>query len=333
MRNTSMLRRLLRWTAIASCLAACGGSGNDAKPVMFVGNDGGVSVSTDGGKTFTTGTMDGITYQEALDVAVVGSRVYAATYEGVWVSTDGGASYSSADGALANENVNCLLAVGTTLYAGTQGEGVWVSEDGGPFTRTWEIIGTGGSDYVKDLAIAGLTVAAATSDGLWVSIDGGTTFAFLTLANSELPSHSVSGVFVSGSTIYAATRPYNDGMVLHPGGLAITADGGAHFVTRTSADGLGADDVFNVFVSGSKVYAATRAGLSISTDGGEHFVNRTIADGLGSDMVWSVLVSRSTVYAFTSGGLSISTDGGEHFVNRTTADGLAGNSVYGVALH
>ena len=39
---------------------------------------------------------------------------------------------------------------------------------------------------------------------------------------------------------------------------------GLSFTTKTTADGLGADSLFGVYVSGSNVYAATNGGLSIA---------------------------------------------------------------------
>jgi hypothetical protein len=114
-------------------------------------------------------------------------------------------------------------------------------------------------------------------------------------------------------------------------GPAPTASAQVTFVNRTTANGLGSNQVFGgLFVDGSKVYAATTGGLGISTDGGATFVNRSTADGLGSNLLQGVFVDGSTIYVGTGGlppaaGLSISTDGGATFVNRTTANGLGNN--------
>ena len=69
-----------------------------------------------------------------------------------------------------------------------------------------------------------------------------------------LGDNNVSGVFVEGSTVYAATR----------GGLSISTDGGANFTNRTTAAGLGDNGVSGVFAAGTTIYAATSGGLSIS---------------------------------------------------------------------
>ena len=114
-------------------------------------------------------------------------------------------------------------------------------------------------------------------------------------------------------------------------GPAPTASAQVTFVNRTTANGLGSNQVFGgVFVDGSNVYAATTGGLGISTDGGATFVNRSTANGLGSNLLQGVFADGSTIYVGTGGlppaaGLSISTDGGATFVNRTTANGLGNN--------
>ena len=51
---------------------------------------------------------------------------------------------------------------------------------------------------------------------------------------------------------------------------------------RTTANGLGDNQVVDVYGVGNMVYAATLGGLSISTDGGATFANRTTANGLAA---------------------------------------------------
>jgi hypothetical protein len=63
--------------------------------------------------------------------------------------------------------------------------------------------------------------------------------------------------------------------------------------------------LFDVYASGSTIYAATFGGLSISTDGGNSFTNYTTSDGLGSNNVVGVYASGSNIYVATNGGLSI----------------------------
>ena len=97
------------------------------------------------------------------------------------------------------------------------------------------------------------------------------------------------------------------------------------FTNKTTTDGLGNDNVYDIYVDGSTLYVAGVGGLSISTDGGANFTNKTSADGLGDTTVRGVYVEGSTIYAATNGGLSISSDGGANFTNKTSADGLGSN--------
>lgn len=177
-----------------------------------------------------------------------------------------------------------------------------------------------------------------------------------------LGSFGVSGVYVEGATVYAATfgglsistnggasftnrtianglggnsvRGVHEGFGMvcaaTAGGLSISIDGGASFTNRTTANGLGNDFVRGVYVANGIIYAATDGGLSISTNVGNSFTNRTTANGLGDNIVFGVYAAGTTVYAATAGGLSISTDGGASFINNTTANGLGSNVVGGV---
>ena len=70
-----------------------------------------------------------------------------------------------------------------------------------------------------------------------------------------LGNNSVRGVYVVGSTVYAATL----------GGLGVSTDGGATFTNRTTSDGLGSDTTRNAYAVGSTVYAATSGGWSTGT--------------------------------------------------------------------
>ena len=86
--------------------------------------------------------------------------------------------------------------------------------------------------------------------------------------------------------------------------------GGQLTVNYTSTDGLGDNDVNDVYVSGDTIYAATDGGLSISADNGKSWTNYTTNEGLKGDIVNSVYESGGAIYVASQGGLSISTDNG-----------------------
>ena len=96
------------------------------------------------------------------------------------------------------------------------------------------------------------------------------------------------------------------------------------FVNYTTANGLASNDVTDVYVSGSTIYAGTRNGLSISTDGGTNWTNNLNGSITGS--VTDIYVTGSKIYVGGYRGLKISTDGGANW----TDSGLGLSNVYGV---
>jgi hypothetical protein len=90
-----------------------------------------LSISTDGGSTFTNKTTaDGLGANFATSVYVAGGNVYATTPGGLSISTDGGATFTNkttADG-LGNDIVDGVFVVGSNVFAATRG-GLSISTD------------------------------------------------------------------------------------------------------------------------------------------------------------------------------------------------------------
>ena len=267
-----------------------------ASYAIFTGK---LSISTDGGATFTERTTaTGLGNTSVRGITGDGGTVYVATGNGLSISTDDGATFTNktTTNGLGNNIVWSVYAIGSNVYAGTSG-GVSISTDGGAtFTNKTTADGLGSNAVWGGVYAAGNTLYAATNGGLAISTDGGATFTNKTTADG-LGNNTVRGVYASGNTIYAATD----------GGLSISTDGGATFTNKTTANGLGNNGVSGVYVSGNTVYAATNGGLSISTDGGATFTNYTTTNGLVGNTVTSVYAVGSTVYVGAFGGLSICT--------------------------
>ncbi len=262
-------------------------------------------------KTTETGLSDNNIHE----VYAIGSNIYAATNLGLSISTNSGSTFSNktkAANGLGNDLVNGLFVSSTKIYAATAG-GLSISDNNGATFSNKTTANGLGSNIVNDVFVdaAGNNIYAATLSGLSISINAGVSFT-----NNAIGS--VRGVFVEGTNIYAATAT----------GLSISTDAGANFISKTTANGLGNNNVNDVYKVGNVLYVATSGGLSISTDNGNTFSNKTTVNGLGNNNVSSVFAIGGFVYASTVGGLSLSNDNGNtFFVNKNTTDGLGTNTI------
>ena len=231
-------------------------------PTVYAATTNGLSISTDGGLTFQNRTkVNGLGSNAVKAVYATGSTVYAATLGGLSISTDGGTSFinrTTSDGLVAN-GIHDLFVDGSKIYlAGLSG--VSISTDGGKTfvsRRPDSGLGNGMTPLTNGLYAVGERLYAATLNGLSVSIDGGQTFRRQWIAAGiGLGCDYINDVFVSGPTIFAATGNGNchEDLV---GGLSVSTNGGRTYTNLTTANGLGNNMVNEVYVVGSKVYAAT----------------------------------------------------------------------------
>ena len=368
---------------------------------VYAATDAGLSISTDGGATFTNkttaNTANGLGSNDVRGVFVVGSTIYAATKDttygygsptkgGLSISTNGGTTFTNktiADG-LGSNNVNTVFVDGSTIYVGTsvtsevittapitaanitsniatlttstphglvvgsivQVSGVVFTLDGTysvtavPSTTQFSFAKTA-ADYTLP-APAG-TAKLMVAGGLSISTNGGVTFTHFnsTALCGSVSCNHVRAIYASGSNIYLATDNrlvysndggttfthapngelstrgvFKDGTKVFLGsnfGLQVSTD---NFATapalRNSLDGLGdgAANVETIAMDSGKLYVGTWGGLSISSNGGTSFTNDTPENCLGGYFVSGVFVSGGTIYAATDGGLSISTGPG-----------------------
>lgn len=231
-------------------------------PKIFAATSGGLSISTDGGATFSNRTTaNGLGSNNVSAVSVNGQNVYASTGGGLSISGDGGMTFTNRttkDG-LVDDYINDLHVDGSKIYLATF-SGVSISTDGGKTfvsRRPDSGLGNGMTPLTNGLYAVGERLYAATLNGLSVSIDGGQTFRGQWIAAGiGLGCDYINDVFVSDSIIYAATgtRKCFGDLV---GGLSMSTNGGRTYTNLTTANGLGNNIVNEVYVVGSKVYAAT----------------------------------------------------------------------------
>jgi hypothetical protein len=191
-----------------------------------------------------------------------------------------------------------------------------IMTDGGTLQMEAEVLPTDATNKAVTWSkVNGTGQATISAGGLLTAVANGVVTVTATAQDGSEISDSrqieISNQSGGGSAtpvIYAATN----------NGLFISTNTGGSYVQRTTANGLGADEVFGVCVSGTNVYAATHNGLSISTDGGNHFSTPFIP--VGDKEVLGVFVAGQEVYAACgSDGLWISDDGGTTFNGLGTA--------------
>ncbi len=101
---------------------------------LYIGSHSGVSVSTDGGKTWAAEpSLDGA---DAMGWAFTDDLILVGGHPGLSVSTDGGATFESRNEGLPSTDVHALGAGREVIYAGLAGVGTFASTDGG---QTWEM--------------------------------------------------------------------------------------------------------------------------------------------------------------------------------------------------
>ena len=201
----------------------------------------------------------------------------------------------------------------------------------------------------------GLTIYAATGGGVYfsASLDPGTTW-------TAIPGSASVGIFLVGTTIYAATGNaglsvyngttwsfyttpslpsanvvcvFDDGTNVYAGtsdaGLAVAANTSLStwtvYNTSNTGNGLASNDVQGISVYSGLIYAATAAGLSV-------YNGSTWTTYLPGVSVNNVYVSGSSIYAATASGVWVSLNGGTSWSNATIAQGLASNTVSSISV-
>jgi photosystem II stability/assembly factor-like uncharacterized protein len=117
------------------------------------GWDGGIFRSTDSGATWSNTDLPSTT---VFSLVVIGTNLFAGTYDYVYLSTDNGSSWSYASGGLTNHLVMSLAVSGTDLFAGTGGSGVFLSSDTG---ASWTRVSTGLNNTSLSKAIRAVSVS------------------------------------------------------------------------------------------------------------------------------------------------------------------------------
>lgn len=222
---------------------------------LFVGGHEAVSVSNDGGRTWSR--TDSLNGADAMGWGFTDEVVWVSGHPGVNRSSDDGATFARANEGLPNTDVHAFGAGVSVIYGAGPAVGVIASTDGG---RTWQPrTGEAGQAFFGRMLVDGADdqhlVAADAQSGAVESTDGGRTWRRLGGPPSALwVSRHGEALFVSG-----------------PQGAAQSADGGRTWdevALPAGASILEADPTTTDLLF-TAVHTGDRAEILFSRDGGQ----------------------------------------------------------------
>lgn len=279
----------------------------------FATNGGGLSISRDGGSTYSTiTTANGIGSNTVYDVKAIDEKVYLGTSGGLSVSFDGGntfINYTTANG-LSSNGITSLVSDGTAIYACMPAFGVAISTNGTSFSNYTTAQGLG-SNNTNSITSDFSKIYVSTNSGLSISTNGGSAYTNYTAGLGSL-------------TVFGAATGFGKLFVATTGGLSISTDGGLNYTNYTTAIGLGSNILRDIFIHNEIIYVANGNGLSRSTDGGTSFSN---TNSLPNMAVGSVSAYENYVIGATASGIGISRDSGSTYTTYTSAEGLGNTDV------
>jgi hypothetical protein len=269
----------------------------------------GVSVSTDEGKTWTSGALPGI----GVDCFTFSaSKVFAgasysvalndSTTEGIFVSTDNGVTRARSDSGMTSWDVSSMTVGGGNIYAGMGNEssGIYKStDDGVSWSHVWRENAT-----VSSMATIGGDLFAG-GDGnvqpfplfLYLSTNGGVSWE----ERDNGMSGYIPSLAVSGNELWAASGYNRISRSTDNGSTWIWADSGTVRVNASNISGA-----FLAAAAGC-VVASTDEGVYVTADDGAHWKDITagLPLGLHDSYTFFVAMDDTTIYAGdgSSGGI------------------------------
>jgi hypothetical protein len=172
-------------------------------------------------------------------------------------------------------------------------------------------------------------VLVATAEGLYcLPDDGGAKDAELIHGDEQTTAYyeiDARRLATGASGIYVAAPPNCDD-VDH--GVVTIDRVDQSWESSRSTDGLPGDDVYDVVLSGSRLFAATGAGLAFSDDvaGGFTVIDLDRDDQTVEPVAHDLFVHNGVVYAGTSNGLWYSADAGTSWTRFDVASALPGGA-------
>jgi len=210
---------------------------------MYVATPSGLGVSVNSGGTWATRTTsNGLANNNVFSVFRDNTTIYAGTLTGLSYSTNSGSSWTTLT-ALGSVKVNSVWASGSSIYAATD-TGLYISTNSG---ANWSSAIQPATGYVNGVWVSGthiyLAIGQASSGGVAISTDltGSSWNVRKNSTGSNLGTDVITGIYVSGSKVYASTAL----------GFAFSLDTGSTWYNTSLGTTTG------VFVDGTTVYVPT----------------------------------------------------------------------------
>ena len=293
---------------------------------IYAGTAKGLSISKDGGSTFTNKITNGNSGSNGIKGVAVSSTgviLVATTFDGINISTDGGNTFTSkkaTDGLASNNTQGIAVDATGNIYVATI-NGLSISTDGGNSFTSKNTSNGLATNVIQCVFVGndGKIYAGTNTGGISISNNGGISFTTYN-TNNGLGEGKISSIYVNNTgKIFVATAS----------GLSISSNGGTHFDNFTTVNGLGDNYTYNVLVSAdSRIFVGTDGGgVSTSIDGGNTFTNYTINNGLDDNKVRAMgMDGNGKLFVGTIASLSI---GNQNSYNVTNAKA---NDNYSVAM-
>jgi len=225
---------------------------------LFIGSHQGVSVSTDGGKSWEV--VEALNGTDAMGWAFTDDAILVGGHPGIMISDDGGTTFEPGNDGLPSTDAHALGAGRDVIYAGLAGAGTFASTDDG---RSWETrseeVGGGFMGRIHvDPSDDEHLIAPDMQGGAMESIDGGRTWS--TLGGSQ------------GAMWVSWDQNDTDHIIVTSQGSAVAStDGGGSWEALEIPQGasiveFSPHDPDLLF---SAVLEAPEASVYVSTDGGK----------------------------------------------------------------
>jgi photosystem II stability/assembly factor-like uncharacterized protein len=196
---------------------------NDGKIYIGTAEEGGFSVSTDGGRTWQNKkTKDGLGHNNVRAVLAVGETIYVGTDNGLSISNDGGRTWTTKRDSegMPNNYIRCVVVKRGKTIVGTR-SGLVISNDGQNWRKSEQI----GNKWIEWIALgAGDKVYTATRQGFYVSNDNGETWR----KSEQMADKRINSVFAVEGTnkVFIGTAE----------GLHTSEDGGETWTVKPISD-------------------------------------------------------------------------------------------------